>query len=83
MKITPEDPVIQKKDPLDLSNLTIQTPEVSSNVSSEPQTLNVSSLDRVIAPSINVASTDRTSPSLLGSNPEDIAKNMDIARRTA
>ena len=25
MKITPEDPVIQKKDPLDLSNLTIQT----------------------------------------------------------
>jgi hypothetical protein len=37
----------------------------------------------VIAPSINVASTDRTSPSLLGSNPEDIAKNMDIARRTA
>ena len=83
MKITPEEPVIQKKDPLDLSNLTIQTPEVDSNVSVETQPLNVSSLDQAIAPSVNVASPSRNSPSFLGSNPTDIAKNMDIARRTA
>ena len=81
--ITPQEPVIQKKDPLDLSNLTIQTPEVSSSVSPEPQTLNVSSLDRVIAPAVNTTSTARNTPSFLGSNPADIAKNMDIARRTA
>jgi len=80
--ITPQEPVIQKKDPLDLSNLTIQTPEVSSNVSAEPQTLNVSSLDQVIAPAVNTTSTARNTPSFLGSNPADIAKNMDIARRT-
>ena len=83
MKITPEEPVIQKKDPLDLSNLTIQTPEVDSNVGVETQPLNVSSLDQAIAPSVNVASPSRNSPSFLGSNPTDIAKNMDIARRTA
>jgi hypothetical protein len=75
--------VIQKKDPLDLSNLTIQTPEVDSNVGVETQPLNVSSLDQAIAPSVNVASPSRNSPSFLGSNPTDIAKNMDIARRTA
>ena len=83
MKITPEEPVIQKKDPLDLSNLTIQTPEVNSNVGVETQPLNVSSLDQAIAPSVNVASPSRNNPSFLGSNPTDIAKNMDIARRTA
>ena len=87
MQITPPEPVDppeeKKKNPLDLSNLSIQEPNVSSNVDLKTQPLNVSSLDQVIAPSVNVASTARNSPSFLGSNPTDIAKNMDIARRTA
>jgi hypothetical protein len=82
MQITPtkpvEEPVEEKKDPLNLSNLSIQEPTVSDNVVAKPEPLDITSLDQVVFPSVGT----RNVASFLGSNPADIAKNMDIARRT-
>jgi len=82
-QITPkkpvEEPVEEKKDPLNLSNLSIQEPTIDDNVIAKPEPLDIASLDQVIFPSVGT----RNVASFLGSNPADIAKNMDIARRTA
>ena len=82
MPITPQEdvePVVkEKKDPLDLSSLSIQEPTNDVNVIAKPEPLDIASLDQVIFPSVGT----RNVASFLGSNPADIAKNMDIARRT-
>ena len=87
MSLTPvepvEEPVEPKKDPLDLSSLNITVPQVQNNQRNvtpnvQPQPLAQSSLDQGITSSAGT----RNVASFLGSNPTDIAKNMDIARRT-
>ena len=87
MSLTPvepvEEPVEPKKDPLDLSSLNITIPQVQNNQRNvtpnvQPQPLAQSSLDQGITSSAGT----RNVASFLGSNPTDIAKNMDIARRT-
>ena len=82
MQITPEEPVEEpveeKKDPLNLSNLSIQEPTIDDNVVAKPEPLDITSLDQVVFPSVGT----RNVASFLGNNPADIAKNMEIARRT-
>mgnify|MGYP003121145357 FL=1 len=72
-------------DPLDLSTLNI-TPSETNIQQPVAQTNNVDiDIDNVLTNALNIQTNPvtRTSPTVLGSDPTSVAKNMDIARRTA
>ena len=84
MQLTPEEPI----DKFDLNNFDIQKPPSNTNPKPTPPVSNnvgpVSSTPAILQPFANNATARRPNglSGLLGSNPEDVLKNMEVARRT-
>ena len=84
MQLTPEEPI----DKFDLDNFNIQKPPANTNPKPTPPVSNnvgpVSSTPAILQPFANNATARRPNglSGLLGSNPEDVLKNMEVARRT-
>ena len=86
--ITPPKVKEEIPDPLDLSTLNISPSNTNTQPAPQPvaQTNNVDmDIDNVLRNALNIQTNPvtRTSPTVLGSDPTSVAKNMDIARRTA
>jgi len=86
--ITPPKVKEEIPDPLDLSTLNISPSNTNTQPAPQPvaQTNNVDmDIDNVLRNALNIQTNPvtRTSPTFLGSDPTSVAKNMDIARRTA